>query len=398
MSTLLAIKALEANVKTATDSIDATMAAWQTQNAEERSATAESIRALEEVVLGLTTEIEEKRRLTLPGSEPGADGGQAFSLSKAAYGMAQKDWTNAGFEKEVMDQQRIRAMSSGVDSAGGFVVPDEAIPQVIEKLKAEVIAFQLGAREIPAVGAPIMIPRVGTSVTANWMTGENQTITASDLGLQQIELSPKTLAARVILSNQLLEMSAPSADSMVEADMVSQLALGLDSGILQGAGASGSPLGIINDASVLTEGISAVITFMELSGFPDALAVANSLRGSLGWAMHPSMFTQIMQMKSENLAAGTASLDVTRHAVTEGKPESILGYKYATTTAFTAATNANSMVFGNWDDILVAMWGGLRLKASDTSDDAFSKDQTHIRAIMRADTALRHPESFCIAS
>ena len=81
-----------------------------------------------------------------------------------------------------------------------------------------------------------------------------------------------------------------------------------------------------------------------------------------------------------------------------GRPESILGYKYATTTAFTAATDANSMVFGNWDDILVAMWGGLRLKASDTSDDAFSKDQTHIRAIMRADTALRHPESFCIAS
>ena len=59
---------------------------------------------------------------------------------------------------------------------------------------------------------------------------------------------------------------------------------------------------------------------------------------------------------------------------------------------------ANALLFGNWDDILVAMWGGLRLKASDTSDDAFSKDQTHIRALLRADTALRHPESFVRAS
>ena len=346
----------------------------------------------------LTAELEEKKRLTLPGSEPNARTGEAFSMSRACAAISQKDWTNAGFEKEVFDNMRQRAMSSGNDSAGGFIVPDESIPQVIEALKAEVIAFQLGAREIPAVGSPLYIPRIGTSVTAQWMTGENQTITASDLALQQIQMSPKSLAARVILSNQLMELSQPTADSMIESDIVSQLAIGLDKGILEGTGATGQPLGVVTDPNVLTESISSGPTFEQLVGFIDALAQANALKGKLGWAMHPAIFTTLMKLKSTNAAAGTPSLDVSRHIVTEKAPDSILGYSFATSTSFTASSGAGAMVFGNWEDVLVAMWGGLRLRASDLSDDAFSKDQTHIRAIMRADTALRHPESFCVSA
>tara|TARA_R110002033_G_scaffold34843_1_gene72736 strand:- start:583 stop:900 length:318 start_codon:yes stop_codon:yes gene_type:complete len=83
----------------------------------------------------------------------------------------------------------------------------------------------------------------------------------------------------------------------------------------------------------------------------------------------------------------------------EGFNETLLGFKFRTTTSMTAPTtgpvaSTKSVLFGNWDDVMVARWGGLRLLASDTSDDAFSKDQTHIRATMRCDVALRHPESF----
>ena len=47
---------------------------------------------------------------------------------------------------------------------------------------------------------------------------------------------------------------------------------------------------------------------------------------------------------------------------------------------------------------MIARWGGLRLMASNTSDDAFSKDQTHIRGTIRVDVGLRHVESFSYAS
>ena len=63
--------------------------------------------------------------------------------------------------------------------------------------------------------------------------------------------------------------------------------------------------------------------------------------------------------------------------IAEGYADSILGHPYATTTSLTAvaaASAANSMIFGNWEDLMIARWGGLRLMASNTSDDAFSKD------------------------
>tara|TARA_R110000824_G_scaffold174733_1_gene352880 strand:- start:1231 stop:1404 length:174 start_codon:yes stop_codon:yes gene_type:complete len=56
------------------------------------------------------------------------------------------------------------------------------------------------------------------------------------------------------------------------------------------------------------------------------------------------------------------------------------------------------MCFGNWNDLMVARWGGLRLAASTDGDNAFSLDQTHIRATLRADVAVRQAKSFSYAS
>ena len=105
----------------------------------------------------------------------------------------------------------------------------------------------------------------------------------------------------------------------------------------------------------------------------------------------------IRQIKSENNTAGSGSnLEVSRFMLSEGPMTQLLGYPFSISTQMTApATDDDySILFGNFADVMVARWGGLRLLASNTSDDAFSKDQTHIRATMRMDCALRHPESF----
>jgi len=394
------IRKLEEQLRTATDALNSAAEQWQTQASEERTATEARIKEIEEAVTSITAQLEERKRTSLPGSEPGATDGKSFSLAKACGAIMRRSWDGAEFEKEVFDNMRQRDMSSGVDGSGGFIVPDEAIPQVIERLKNEIVSFRLGARELPATGSPITIPRVGGSATAVWMSGENATIAASDLTLEQITMTPKTLGARVILSNQLMELSMPSADSMIENDIASQLAIGADTGILLGSGGTGEPQGIITDADVLTSAISDPVEYTELVDMVDALAQANSLRGRLGWAMHPGLYAQVMKVKSitDGGSAGSPVLEVTRHAVTESAPDSILGYPFATTNSFTASSDANSVIFGNWDDVLVAMWGGLRLASSTEANEAFERDQTHIRAIMRMDSALRHPQSFVRAT
>lgn len=376
---------------------DQARAEWQSAATEERSAIETRLKALEDVQAGLRADIEEKRRSTLPGSEPTKK--DPFSMRRLVRAIRDSAQGKGSVEQLAPSEfARCKAMSSAVDSAGGFLIPEEAIPQVIERLKAAMVVYQLGAREMPSVGSPVIIPRLSGSGTAYWIGSEGSSITASDLTLQDISASPKTVAARVILSNQMLEMATPAADRLIEDDIVSELSIAMDKGALEGTGASGQPLGIINEPNVLTEGISATVTFAELVGFVDALAVANALKGKLGWALHPSLFTQIMKLKSENASAGTPSLDVTRHSITESAPTSILGYPYRLTTSFTATTDANSAIFANWDDLLVFTWGGIRLLQSNVTSDAMEKDQTHIRALARMDVGVRHPESFCVAA
>jgi HK97 family phage major capsid protein len=97
----------------------------------------------------------------------------------------------------------------------------------------------------------------------------------------------------------------------------------------------------------------------------------------------------------------TTTVPLNNQIVAEGPAYSILGYPYYTSTSMgtpNGTTGTKSICFGNWNDLMVARWGGLRLAASTDGDNAFSLDQTHIRATVRADVAVRHAASFAISS
>jgi HK97 family phage major capsid protein len=378
---------------------------------DKRAELQEQIKGLEASIAEVKENLVVEKRGHLPGVEVATSEQKtdSFSMARACRALARKDFRDAPYEQEVFTEMKEKAMSTGVDPSGGYIVPEEAITSVIEALKANVVAYDLGARDLAASSTPLTIPKLTTSATGYWVS-ENSTITASDLGFEQINMTPKTVAGRVILSNLLLETSTPTADSIIEQDLASQLGLALDLGVLNGSagGGAGEPVGIMQ-----TAGVSTVVsttpdadtppTPQIMMEFLSDLDAANALRGRLGWAIHPTMLAQIRQMTMDFTAATTVPLTAVNTA--EGFATTLFGYQFRTSTQMTAPTTGTgswtrSVCFGNWDDVLIARWGGLRLLASDTSDDAFSKDQTHIRATMRCDVALRHPESFsyCVDS
>ncbi len=80
--------------------------------------------------------------------------------------------------------------------------------------------------------------------------------------------------------------------------------------------------------------------------------------------------------------------------------ETVLGYPVATTSQMTQAAvgTAGSVLFGNFDDLLILGWGGIMLDASKDAGDSFAKNQTQIRALAYRDIMVRHAESFCLNS
>lgn len=392
---------LEAQLKGLGESLESTVEQFALSESEKREELGTQIKSLESAVEEVKEALVSERRGHLPGVTAATpeSGQEGFSMARACRALARKDFKDAPYEAEVFSEMKEKAMSAGVDPSGGYIVPEQAITSVIESLKANVVAYELGARDMAATGVPVTIPKLTTSATGYWVS-ENSSITASDLGFEQINMTPKTVAGRVILSNLLLETSTPTADSIIEADLASQLGLAMDAGVLNGIGAAGEPLGIMQTANVTATANAATNaqapTVPEMMLMLEDLDVANALRGRLGFAVHPQMMNLIRQIGNENVGAGQIQVD--RFIVSDGFADRILGHPFRTSTQMAAPTGGGALrscLFGNWDDVMIARWGGLRLLASDTSDDAFSKDQTHIRATMRTDVALRHPESFC---
>ena len=89
------------------------------------------------------------------------------------------------------------------------------------------------------------------------------------------------------------------------------------------------------------------------------------------------------------------------------KNGTLVGYPYRTTNLLETTGGKTSIVFGNWNDLVIGEQGALEIETSregSWTDDAgniisaFENDQTLIRAINHVDTGLRHDESFAVAT
>ena len=225
----------------------------------------------------------ERKWAGVPGLE---DEKEKFSLFKAIYAIGTGDWSQAQFEADVFRQTR--DMATTPDSSGGYLVPTQAIPELIEMLRAEAVVFQMGATLLDNLsGSPVEIPKQTGGATAYWV-GENEALTGSDPTLGQLQLTPKSVGCLVKLSNRLLRMSNPSAEQMVRQDIARVVSLAIDLAALRGTGAAGQPTGIANTAGINTKAFSTNSpNFDYFSDMEYELAVDNALRGKLGFVFHP---------------------------------------------------------------------------------------------------------------
>ncbi|MBW1953564.1 MAG: phage major capsid protein, partial [Deltaproteobacteria bacterium] len=231
----------------------------------------------------LEKQTRDRKWADLPGLEKEKE---KFSLFKALYAIATGDWSQAQFEAEVFRQTR--DMATTPDSSGGYLVPAQAIPELIEMLRAESVVIPAGATLLDGlVGSPVELPKQTGGATAYWV-GENEALTGSDATLGQLQLTPKSVGALVKLSNRLLRMSNPSAEQMVRQDISRALALAIDLAALRGTGANGQPTGVANTSGINTVDWSSggnpqTPNFDLFYDMEYELALDNALRGKLSF-------------------------------------------------------------------------------------------------------------------
>ena len=331
-----------------------------------------------------------------------------YSLMKAIRAVADKNWTDAGFELEcsreiakrlntVTDpnkffvpfevQQRSlpgrRDLTVGTTTAGGFLVGTENM-SFIDQLRNRSVAYRMGARRLAGLQGNVTIPRQSASATAYWLSTEATSITESQQTFGQLSLSPKTVGAYTEISRQLMLQSSPDAEGIVTGDLSAVAALALDAGVLNGSGSAGQPTGI-----TATAGIGAVtgtsLAYAGILEFQTDVATANVMPAAGGYVTTPAVAALMMQRVK---FASTAS-PLWEGNVWDG---SMAGFAAMSSNQMAAAT----MLYGDWQQVVVAEWGVLQIEVNPYAN--FQAGIIGVRAIVSVDVGLRYAAAFSLAS
>lgn len=287
----------------------------------------------------------------------------------------------------------IKDLSTISDPGGGFLVPTQVMPNLfIEKLQPTNAIARLGPTVIDnAVGAPVEITGEEDDGDAQWQ-GESDEVETSDTEYRNIEAYPHLLTTATRLSMRLMRMSVPAAEAQVRRAITRRMGRKEDIAAINGSGASGEPIGILQTPGISTYDMSTRTfalssAYNDLIGMEHTLIDDDALQGNLKWLLSPDVLRDLKQ----RVDAGTANDDdqpTERRVLSSAFADRILGYPYVVSTNCPAET----MVLGNWDDMYVVRWGTMFLTVDSLTSQRLLKFQ--LLAAQEMDFQYAHPESF----
>lgn len=265
----------------------------------------------------------------------------------------------------------------GTDFRGG---------EFIDVLRNQSSVMAAGARILNGLQNDVSIPKKATAASATWISAEGGDATASEPTFGSVTLSPKDLAVMTQVTRRMIQQSTMDIEALIRDDIAEAIALGLDLAALAGTGSSGQPTGIKNTSGIGTVDFGTapdtVPTWAQVIEMETALGSANALQGNLAYILPASMYGSL---KSVEKAANTAQFVIS--------PDGTMnGYR----TIVSNQVSAGDLFFGNFNDALVGMWGGVDLLLDPYTNSA--SGTVRLRAISTMDFAVRHAASFCLGN
>lgn len=331
------------------------------------------------------------RALTDPSAR--SEAGFEIECSKAVEKQLGRHSRGLFIPAEVLMNKR--DMTVGTASGGGNTVATDILAaSFIDILRNRSEVLNLGATTLTGLVGNVAIPRQTGSANAYWVS-EGGAATESALAFDQVTMTPKSITGYVDISRKLMLQSSLDIEGLVRADLAAQLATAIDLAAINGSGSSPEPRGILN-----TSGIGSVIggtngaapTWAHIVDLESAVAIANADTGSLGYMTNAKVRGKLLK---------TEKASSTGQFVWADGPNPLRGYRAAVSnqvpsnlTKGTASEVCSAIIFGNFADLLIGLWGGL-----DMMVDPYTlgkEGATRVIAYQDIDIAIRHPESFAV--
>lgn len=266
-------------------------------------------------------------------------------------------------------------------SAADLVPTEHAAGSFIELLRNKILLNRLGVLTLTGLSGNVDIPKQTGAATAQWLA-EGSSPTGSDSAFGDLNLTPKTLAADTPYSKQLLLQGNPSIEQLVMNDLARVIALALDLGGIAGTGASNQPTGILNTSGIGDVAVGAGnMSRTHALEFETDVAAANGEAESMAFACGAVVRGYL---KGIDQATGAASWLC-------DNDNRMIGYP----VEMSNQVPANTLIFGDFAQAIIAIWGALELMVDPYS--ASDARKVVLRATQFCDIGVRHAAAFSAA-
>jgi HK97 family phage major capsid protein/HK97 family phage prohead protease len=330
-----------------------------------------------------------------------------FSLSRAVEALASGDMSRAGLElethKEIARQMGptrgkqslyvpfealvgTRAMTTASQGAA-FVSSELRGDLFIDVLRNQAKVIEAGATIIRGLTSDVDIPRQTGATTGYWIAEGADVTAESAPTYDNVSLQFKTVGGYVDWTRKQRIQSCLDIENLLRQDLTATLGLALDLGSIAGTGLAGQPTGIISTTGIgaVTLGAGPVVTWANILEMESDLATENTLTGRTGY-MFGGDIMKLLKQTERTSGNGRYLLDLSESDKLNGHPWHV-----------TNQVPAGKILFGNWADLLIGIFGpGIEI-----SVDPYTLGKSgglRIIAFLSCDVALRNAKSFTLAS
>lgn len=253
------------------------------------------------------------------------------------------------------------AMAAGTTTDSDWAAPlvpyQQMSSEFIELLRPETIVGKLtGLRKVPF---NVRIPSQTQGSSVNWV-GETAPKPVSELKFADITLRFNKLAGIVVISEELARLSTPSAEGIIQGDMIAQIAQFMDVSFIDPASAAVTdvrPASITNDVvAVVASGTTADALRTDVRALFSAFIASNLSVADAVWITTPTnamsigmLLTPLGQPEFPGLGATGGSLMGLPVIVSESVPSDVSG---------------TLLVLAKQSEILLADDGGVTIDVS----------------------------------
>ncbi len=365
------------------------------------------------------SETRSGRRTSPPGTDPLEDTDHEYSLLRAYRCIIGLE--RGGLEAEVSQEISVRSgrkpqglyvpwnlhsrsqrkiamerRSLNTGSGAGSVA-NVLGTELIELLRNKMVLTPLGARVMTDMeGGTFSLPKQTATTTAYWVA-EGNTPSGSNLTINQVTWTPKTVGAFTDLTRKFMLQTNQSAEALARDDLTRMLAIEVDRVGINGSGQNNQPLGILQDSNVtvITLGTNGAIpTWAAVVNMEKSVAQANAEFGKLGYLSSnggraimkqtPKVGSTFPVFLWEDDNNGEGRVNARRALASEQVPSNL--------TKGSSSGICTAILYGNWDSATYAFWGGVDVLVDPYTGS--NAGTVRFVTLQDADFQLRYDQSF----